>query len=106
MLESDYKYTARKGTCKYTSTKGKFKVTSYVNLPKGDPAAHMQAIQKGPVTIALNAGSSTFQLYKSGVITSTACGTTINHAVTLVGYGSENGKDYWLIKNSWGTSWG
>jgi len=44
MLEADYKYTARKATCAYNSTKGQFKVTTYVNLPKNDPAALMQAV--------------------------------------------------------------
>ena len=106
MLESDYTYTARKGTCKYSAAKGKFKVTSYVNVPKNDPAALMAAINKQPVNIAIRASSSVFQLYKSGIISSTSCGTTINHAVNLIGYGTENGKAYWLLKNSWGTTWG
>ena len=60
MLDVDYKYTARKGTCKYSSSKGKFKVTSYVNVPKNDPAALMQAVAKQPVAVALRASSSTF----------------------------------------------
>ena len=60
MTEADYPYITRKSTCKYSSSKGKFKVTSYVNVPKNDPAALLAAIQKGPVSIALNAGSSVF----------------------------------------------
>lgn len=106
MLEADYGYTAKKGTCVYSAAKGQFKVTSYVNLPKNDPAALLAAVKNQPISVALQASSSIFQLYKSGVITSTSCGTNIDHAVTLIGYGTENGNDYWLVKNSWGESWG
>lgn len=48
----------------------------------------------------------TFRLYSSGILSSSACGTALDHAVTAVGYGTSNGQNYFIIKNSWGTSWG
>jgi cathepsin L len=62
-------------------------------------------ITLGPVTVAVDASGTAFGHYKSGVI-STKCGTAINHAVLAVGYGTENGVAYYLVKNSWGTAWG
>ena len=47
-----------------------------------------------------------FQFYSSGIINSNACGTDLDHAVLVIGYGTEYGVDYWLLKNSWGTRWG
>jgi len=57
------------------------------------------------VSIGVDASGIAFKLYNSGII-SRLCGTAIDHAVLLVGYGTEKGKDYWLIKNSWGDDWG
>lgn len=64
------------------------------------------ALNKGAVTVALAAQSSVFMNYSGGIITSYYCGTTPDHAVTAVGYGNENGQEYFLVRNSWGTYWG
>merc|ERR1711948_208827 len=68
-------------------------------------SAMMSAVSQQPVSIAIEADKSVFQLYKSGVLQS-SCGSSLDHGVLLVGYGTEDGTDYWKVKNSWGSSWG
>jgi C1A family cysteine protease len=64
------------------------------------------AVSIGPVSVAIEADTRTFQLYTGGVLTSDSCGTNLDHGVLIVGYGTESNTEFWLVKNSWGTSWG
>jgi C1A family cysteine protease len=66
------------------------------------------ALSKQPLAVAIEADKLVFQTYTSGVLSSAKCGTTLDHAVLAVGYGNDptSGLDYWLIKNSWNTTWG
>lgn len=101
---NEYKYTARDGKC-VADTKTKIaSIKGFTQLPVNDYNALMTAIaNQGPVAISVAA--SAWPMYHSGIYNGD-CGTTINHAVTAVGYGEENGHKYWIVRNSWGTSWG
>jgi len=105
---TDYPYTSgttmTSGTCKKCSSV--VKVTSCFNVTPNDQIALKSAVSRQPVSIAIEADTRYFQLYSGGVITSSSCGTNLDHGVLIVGYGEENGVKYWLVKNSWSTSWG
>jgi len=111
MLGKDYAYTARDGRCRFDITKVAAKVTSEVNITQGSETELFDAITtKGPVAIAFQVAGD-FQSYRSGVYDSTRCRSgpmDVNHAVLAVGYGTDaaSSKPYWIVKNSWGTSFG
>ena len=97
--------TGKTGTCQNTCSKvAGSAVSSVVNVkPKSDTDL-MTALTKTIVSIAIEADQSSFQLYKSGVFTG-KCGTNLDHAVALVGYGTMNGLDYYFLRNSWSDQW-
>jgi C1A family cysteine protease len=100
--ESEYPYIAQTGTCKFNKadaiTTG---VTGAAFVTPKSPSALFAAVYQQPVAIIVEADQSAFQLYTSGIIT-TGCGVALDHAITAVGYTP----DYFIVKNSWGTSWG
>ena len=105
-FEKDYAYTAMDGTCKDASLTGQVTVQSYQNVQANSVAQLKAAITAGPTSVTIEADTFVFQGYTTGVLNSAACGTNLDHAVTAVGYGTESGQDYYLVRNSWGASWG
>ena len=110
-LESEYPYTSSTGddstSCLYNShSKTAVKVVGSASVKQNSQSQMKAALAQQPLAVLVEADKSVFQTYKSGVLTSSACGTKLDHAVLAVGYGSENGQDYWLVKNSWNTTWG
>jgi len=108
--ESSYPYTGKEGTCQELKTCDvgipRGAITGYYDVPVSDTKALMEAVAQQPVSVGIEADQTNFQAYGGGVLTKT-CGTKLDHGVLLVGYGtSEDGVDYWKVKNSWGANWG
>jgi cathepsin L len=109
--DSVYSYTAMsKGVCKAQDDKAVGHFTSYANVTVGDENALKAAVAtKGVVSIAIDASSFAFQLYRHGVFNWPFCKNTedeMDHGVAAVGYGTFKQKDFWLVRNSWGEGWG
>ena len=110
-LESVYPYTSgtsgKRTTCAYDSySKTAVTVSDYDAVTPDSVSQMKAALDKQPLAVSIEADKMVFQTYTSGVMDSTRCGTSLDHAVLAVGYGTENGQEYWLVKNSWNTTWG
>ncbi|KAG4397292.1 hypothetical protein AAZX31_10G113700 [Glycine max] len=104
--EEDYPYHAKDNTCDPNRKNARVvTIDGYEDVPTNDEKSLMKAVANQPVSVAIEAGGMEFQLYQSGVFTG-RCGTNLDHGVVAVGYGTENGTDYWLVRNSWGSAWG
>ncbi|TVU07259.1 hypothetical protein EJB05_47307, partial [Eragrostis curvula] len=103
--ESNYPYKAVDGKCKGGS-KSAATIKGHEDVPVNNEAALMKAVANQPVSVAVDAGDQTFQFYSGGVMTG-SCGTELDHGIAAIGYGIESdGTKYWILKNSWGTTWG
>merc|ERR1712087_465184 len=105
--EDDYPYEAAQGTCRYEASKGVASATGYEDVQQDSADALKGALNKRPVSVAIEADTQVFQFYQSGILDSSACGTNLDHGVLAVGYGAnDEGEEYYIVKNSWNTVWG
>ena len=112
MEESVYPFTSSKGDviadhCLYDKTLKHGTFAKSYQVVQYDSVSQMKAaIAKQPISVFVDADQMVFQTYSSGILDSDDCGIDIDHVVLAVGYGEEDGKQYWLVKNSWNTTWG
>jgi len=103
---ASYQYTGRQGTCHYSASSIGATLSSYKDVGKSEAALQSALQSAGPVSVAIDASQKSFQLYSSGVYYEKSCSSTrLDHGVLAVGYGTQ-GSDYFIVKNSWGGSWG
>jgi len=106
--EKDYPYDARVHSCDVPRRDRRVvTIDGHVDVQPGNETALMRAVRRGPVSIAIEADQRAFQFYSGGVFDA-PCGDSLDHGVLIVGYGKDedSDQDYWLVKNSWGASWG
>lgn len=105
--EADYSYTGRGGKCQFDESKSALKVVGFQDISSNEDEIARVLHENGPLSVAVNA--TPFQFYTGGILKGnkrTCNPRMLNHGVTLVGYGEEDGTKFWIIKNSWGTGWG
>jgi len=106
--EASYGYNAANGPCHFDASKIGATISGYKDIPTGSETALANAAATvGPISVAIDASHSSFQLYKSGVYYESQCSSSkLDHGVLVVGYGTQGTSDYWIVKNSWGISYG
>jgi len=101
-----YEGTDQKG-CRFNKSNIGAIVSSFIDIGSGDDSQLKMAVSTvGPMAVSVHV-TPNFYNYKEGIFEDTNClSKSANHGMLLVGFGEENGKKYWLLKNSWGKSWG
>jgi len=106
--EKNYPYTAQDGNCQFQASDVASTLSSFTDVTSGSETDLTSAINtQGPISVAIDAGHSSFQLYSGGVYYESSCSSSqLDHGVLAVGYGTDSGSDYYIVKNSWGSDWG
>jgi cathepsin L len=106
--DEDYPYIAEVGQCNYTRSKVVTKISGHANVRRFSEKKLLESVATvGPISVAMDGSQPTFRFYKNGVYDEESCSPwSLNHGMLVVGYGTEAGKAHWIVKNSWGTSWG
>ncbi|SPP74269.1 blast:Cathepsin L [Drosophila guanche] len=113
-LANRYPYTQFEMQCRQNETAGQppreslVKIRDYATITPGDEQKMKEVVATlGPLACSMNAAPISFEQYQGGIYADEECNQDeVNHSVVVVGYGSEGGRDYWIIKNSYSQNWG
>jgi C1A family cysteine protease len=103
--ESDYPYKGFDGKCAFDKSKAYIVNSGYYNVTPDNLEQMKLAVAQQPVSVGIQANGLVFQFYAGGVIKK-LCGANIDHGVLVVGYDVIKGQEAYIVKNSWGGSWG
>jgi len=107
--EESYPYVGKNQNCTFNASTVGARVTGFVNVKQGSEKSLKAAVAAvGPIAVGIDASHSSFHFYETGVYYEPHCSSLqLDHGVLAVGYGTdEDGKKYWIVKNSWGEEWG
>ncbi|KAF6209694.1 hypothetical protein GE061_015443 [Apolygus lucorum] len=105
--DSDYPYQIEDDKCTFNASKIAASITNYGEIKNGSEVSLQEAVAfYGPVSVCIDSSSFQWNYYTEGIFDYPYCTTDVDHAVVVVGYGTENGTDYWLVKNSYGETFG
>ncbi|XP_065343397.1 procathepsin L-like [Cloeon dipterum] len=108
--EEAYPYEGQDGKCRFNASNIGATDSGFVDIEEGNEDKLKEAVATiGPISVAIDASSDSFRIYLEGVYYEPDCSSDfLDHGVLAVGYGTDEktGMDYWIVKNSWSTTWG
>lgn len=107
-ITTAYPYQGSQMGCRFDKDGIGADITGIIAITSGCEYHLLSAVATaGPISVAVDGSSNSFRFYEEGILDTFQCSSfDVNHAMTLVGYGEYNGKEYWIVKNSWGKGWG